>query len=109
MPPLAFVRACVRPQIWVVEELLGFPKLCPCNVPARAVPNASCVLSFRVGLKEGDVELAIQRRAEARQNKDYAAADSVRLEMEARGIQIMDTAAGTTWRPSSPKASDAAS
>lgn len=53
--------------------------------------------------------IAIQKRAEARQNKDYAAADSVRLEMESCGIQIMDTAAGTTWRPSSPKAPEAAS
>jgi cysteinyl-tRNA synthetase len=56
--------------------------------------------SFRAELTEEDISTAISKRAEARANKDYAAADVVRDEMESKGILIMDTPAGTTWRPS---------
>lgn len=42
---------------------------------------------------------AIQKRAKARKANDFAAADAVRDEMAQRGIQIMDTPQGTTWRP----------
>ena len=42
---------------------------------------------------------AIARRAEARMAKDFASADGVREEMAEKGIQIMDTPAGTVWRP----------
>ena len=45
------------------------------------------------------MEDAIQRRAEARKNKDFAAADGVRDELAAKGLAIMDLPGGTTWRP----------
>ena len=68
----------------------------------------SCVIDFgstsRAGLTEADVLAAIERRAAARKAKDFAMADQVRDEMASKGIQIMDTPQGTTWRPnSSPK------
>lgn len=56
-------------------------------------------LSCRSGLTEEDVADAIERRAAARASKDFAKADAIREEVGGRGIQIMDTPEGTTWRP----------
>ncbi len=53
----------------------------------------------RSGLSEEDVLEAIERRAAARKDKDFAAADAVREEIAAKGIQILDTPEGTIWRP----------
>jgi cysteinyl-tRNA synthetase len=44
------------------------------------------------------VEQKIAARAEARKAKDFAAADRAREELQAIGVEIMDTARGTTWR-----------
>ena len=53
----------------------------------------------RAGLTEEDVEAAISRRAEARKAKNYAMADQVRADMNAKGIAFMDTVDGMSWRP----------
>ena len=67
--------------------------------------SISCINDFcsasRAGLTEADVLAAIDRRAEARKAKDFAMADQVREEMASKGVQIMDTPQGTTWRPTS--------
>ena len=55
--------------------------------------------SHRAGLTEEDVEAAISRRAEARKAKDYAMADQVRTDMNAKGIAFMDTVDGMSWSP----------
>ncbi len=44
------------------------------------------------------VEDRIAARKSARASRDFAAADSIRDELVARGIQIEDTANGTIWR-----------
>ena len=43
------------------------------------------------------VEVKIAERAEAKKNKDFAAADAIRDELAAKGIVIKDTREGTTW------------
>jgi cysteinyl-tRNA synthetase len=53
----------------------------------------------RAGLTEGEVADAIAERAAARAAKDFDAADGVRLRLEERGVMIMDTPVGTTWKP----------
>ncbi len=45
-----------------------------------------------------EVEALILKRAEARKNKDFALADSVRAELKEKGIEIIDTLDGTRFR-----------
>jgi cysteinyl-tRNA synthetase len=50
---------------------------------------------------EGDtgwIDQAIAERLEARRAKNFARADAIRAELDANGILLEDTAAGTTWR-----------
>ena len=44
------------------------------------------------------IEQLIQARQEARQRRDFAAADRIRDELAERGIVLEDTATGTKWR-----------
>ena len=44
------------------------------------------------------VEERLQARKEARGRRDFATADAIRDELQARGISIADTGAGTTWK-----------
>jgi cysteinyl-tRNA synthetase len=51
-----------------------------------------------LGIDRQWVEGCLQRRAEARQNKDFQTADSVRDELSQKGVEMLDTPAGTSWR-----------
>ncbi len=70
---------------------------------ATALEEMKTVALCRADMTEEDVRLAIERRATLRQEKAYDAADGVRLEMEARGVYLMDLPTGTTWRPGVPQ------
>ncbi|MDP3041603.1 MAG: cysteine--tRNA ligase [Candidatus Omnitrophota bacterium] len=50
-----------------------------------------------VSLKE-EVEIEIEKRREARKNKDFALSDKIRKELEAKGIILEDSKDVTTWR-----------
>ena len=50
------------------------------------------------GLSETDIHAKIDARITAKKNKDFAAADTIRNELKAAGIEILDTPQGTTWR-----------
>ena len=45
-----------------------------------------------------DIEALIEKRKQAKANRDFAAADAVRDELEAAGVMIADGRDGTTWR-----------
>jgi cysteinyl-tRNA synthetase len=52
----------------------------------------------RVGMEEAQVQQAIRDRAEARKDKDYEKADQIRDMLLEKGITLLDSPDGTTWR-----------
>ena len=45
-----------------------------------------------------EIEALITKRAEAKQNKDWATADAIRNQLKERGIVLEDSPTGTTWK-----------
>ncbi|NCD12594.1 MAG: cysteine--tRNA ligase [Epsilonproteobacteria bacterium] len=55
---------------------------------------------FQIGVSEeekAEIEGLLHERAEAKKAKDFAKADAIRTTLEAKHIQLMDTASGTQW------------
>jgi cysteinyl-tRNA synthetase len=50
------------------------------------------------GLTSEEIEQRLAARIEARLRRDFAAADAVRDELQAAGIELEDGPEGTTWR-----------
>ena len=60
---------------------------------------------LKIGVAEDQVdamqiEVLIESRNKAREDKNFALADSIRVELSALGIEIEDTADGTVWKSS---------
>jgi cysteinyl-tRNA synthetase len=55
-------------------------------------------LCARRSIDPAAVEARIAERAAARTSKDFARADQLRKDLQAAGVELMDTPAGTTWR-----------
>jgi cysteinyl-tRNA synthetase len=45
-----------------------------------------------------EIDALIEERRDARKNRDFARADAIRKDLEARGIILEDSAAGTRWK-----------
>jgi cysteinyl-tRNA synthetase len=65
---------------------------------AEAVRSRRQLAAGRRGIEPSWVEERISARLGARKNKDYAAADAIRAEVAARGVELRDTPQGTDWR-----------
>ena len=50
------------------------------------------------GLSDAEIDDLIEKRAQARKDRDFAEADRVRDELKAAGVILEDGAQGTTWR-----------
>jgi cysteinyl-tRNA synthetase len=61
--------------------------------------EAGAGVEFRQGaIPPEEIERRIEERKAARARKDFAEADRIRKELEASGVQLEDTKAGTTWK-----------
>ncbi len=49
-------------------------------------------------LDDAQIEALIEERKQARANKDFARSDEIRDELKDQGIELLDSAEGTTWR-----------
>nr|XP_011459163.1 PREDICTED: cysteine--tRNA ligase, mitochondrial isoform X2 [Fragaria vesca subsp. vesca] len=58
----------------------------------------------RAKLTEDQVLQKIKERNSARKNKEYEKSDTIRKDLAAVGINLMDNPDGTTWRPAVPLA-----
>jgi cysteinyl-tRNA synthetase len=50
------------------------------------------------GLTPEEVEQKIRQRSDARLHRDYARADAIRRELGDKGVELLDSSAGTDWR-----------
>lgn len=57
----------------------------------------SIVINTNATLSQNEIESLIQKRLNAKQNKDFALADKIRAELAAQGVVLTDTKTGTTW------------
>lgn len=72
-----------------------------CSTAAAVFDELTGVLGLLYNRKSNDldseIEALIQKRNEARKNKDWATADQIRDDLKARGILLKDTPNGVTW------------
>jgi cysteinyl-tRNA synthetase len=50
------------------------------------------------GEQAAEIDTLVAERVAARQRKDFAAADRIRDDLAARGVEVMDNPSGSTWR-----------
>ncbi len=55
------------------------------------------IIQKRDEVDETKINEFIEKRNEAKKNKDFAQADKIRDELKAMGIELLDTRQGTTW------------
>ena len=72
-----------------------------CDTAAKVFDELCDVLGLLYNRKsndvDADIESLIEKRQEARANKDWATADAIRDEFKAKGIILKDTPQGVTW------------
>ena len=49
-------------------------------------------------IDESEIQSLIEKRLNAKKNKDFATADAIRAELKEKGIVLEDTPSGTTWK-----------
>ncbi len=81
-------RAGLLPQLRALGAVLGLLQR----------DAQSFLQSGPAGLADGDIDARIAARLAARKAKNYAEADRIRRALEAEGVVLEDSAAGTTWR-----------
>jgi cysteinyl-tRNA synthetase len=59
---------------------------------------ASLMRVKQIPMTESDILAKIRERRQARENKDWAAADNIRKDLDAQGVILEDKKDGTTWK-----------
>ena len=73
-----------------LEESLNNFTILGAELGVTVIPKLIKLLDF-------DIEALIQKRQEARANRDFATADQIRDQLAAQGIKLLDTKDGVRW------------
>ena len=73
------------------ELMIDFDKILGLDLQVAVPPG-------EVSESDPRIDGLLRQRQEARENKDFAAADRIRDELAAEGIEIVDTPDGSRWR-----------
>ncbi len=86
-------------------EVLGLLRLdpkdyfqAPVVAPGKGAAGSPDAGGGALPLPEDEIERRIEERRAARARKDFALADRIRQELDARGIVLEDSKTGTTWK-----------
>ncbi len=77
----------------LLQNILGILKHNPKNFIGKIKQKYLGILN----ITENEINAIINKRSEAKQQKNYSLADSLRDELLNRGIMLNDTKSGTTW------------
>ena len=90
---VATVRA-LRDKVAELGDVLGLFV----SEPAMWLKRQNLKGLNALGMTEKEVETAIRERLEARGDKDFARADRIRDELAQKGVELLDSPTGTTWK-----------
>ena len=65
------------------------------KIPASAQSAGGIVIT---GEGDPDIDALVLQRAQAKKEKNFQEADRIREELKARGIEVVDTKEGASWR-----------
>ncbi|MCW8858724.1 MAG: cysteine--tRNA ligase, partial [Deltaproteobacteria bacterium] len=66
--------------------------------PASWLEKVKLAGLAKLEISAEEIESLIEQRLQARQEKDFAKSDEIRDVLEARGIELLDSREGTTWK-----------
>ncbi len=81
-------KACAKAQFLADAEMLGLLY----NEPLAWFKGGNS------SDETAEIEALIAQRTEAKKNKDWVSADTIRNQLKDRGIILEDSPAGTTWK-----------
>jgi cysteinyl-tRNA synthetase len=68
------------------------------NRPAEWLDMIKAAKAGRIDISPEEIERLIQERGEARRQKNFKRSDEIRDLLLEKGIQLLDSAQGTTWK-----------
>jgi cysteinyl-tRNA synthetase len=94
----AYTLHLLQREIRRVAKVLGFFG----EDPALFLNTLKEIMIAKQGIDQAEVEREIERRNQARAEKNYQLADTIRDQLKSRGISLLDTVGGTQWKVDIP-------
>jgi cysteinyl-tRNA synthetase len=101
--PLEVLQQKWQTLVRLADDVLGLTNRVPLSATIELPPPSVSIEAeiIRGELSDGEIEVMIQQRKDARKAKNFAEGDRIRNELKDKGITLIDYKDGTTtWRPS---------